>query len=87
MKISVSVEEGVIPQLIDEVFDRYKYNMKFSDPDEVKEEILEKILAGKYDNLIWREKYLKFSLTTYFHTLIRSYCAGYLKKQYDERNS
>lgn len=87
MKISVSVEDNVIPQLIDKVFDKYAYNKKFRNPDIIKKEILEKILEREYDNLIWRDTKLKFSLTSYFVVLIRSYCARYLKIQYDENKS
>ena len=87
MKIKIDVEDGVLNHIIDEVFDRYKYNMKFVDPDEVKEEILGKMLEHKYNNIIVREKYPKFSLVNYFNTMIRCHASQILKKRYDESKS
>jgi len=81
MKVSITVEDNVIPQIIDKVFEKYNYNKIFLEPDKIKKEILEKIVERKYDNLIWRDKYLKFSLTSYFTTLVKSYCAQYSRSE------
>ena len=84
MKISINIEDGVFVKLIDDIFDRYMYNMKFSDPDVVKEEILGRMLEKDYDDIIVREKYPKFSIQSYFSTIIRCHASSILKKKYDE---
>lgn len=71
MVINIEIEDGFIMEIIHEVFEKYKYNQKFDDPDDIKEIVLNEF-KERYDGkgIIAKEKY-NFNMKNYVSMSIK----------------
>lgn len=71
MMMNIEIEDSFIMKIIHEVFDKYQYNQKFDDPDEIKETILKDFKERYNDKKIIAKGKYNFNMRNYISMSIR----------------
>jgi hypothetical protein len=85
--MSLEIEDEYILKLIDDIFDHYKYNMKFDDPDEVKDIIFKKFKENYEGNKFTIKLPHDLHLKSYLTISLKGYVDGKLWSDYRKSKS